>query len=112
MRPIRYVILDGLGDRPIPALGDRTPLEAATIPVLTSLARRGRTGLVQTVGKGIAPESDVAVTAILGDDPFTYHTGRGGFEGGGAGVAVRGGDLAPRGDFAAGGGGLGRPPAP
>ena len=106
MRPILYVILDGLGDRPIPALGDRTPLEAATIPELTALARRGRTGLVQTVGKGIAPESDVAVTAILGYDPFTYHTGRGVFEAVGAGMAFRDGDLALRGNFATGGEGL------
>src|SRR3989442_1215226 len=98
MRPILYVILDGLGDRPIPALGDLTPLGAAEIPELTSLARRGRTGLVQTVGKGIAPESDVAVTAILGYDPFTYHTGRGVFEA----VGGRG-----AGGFGAGGG----PPA-
>ena len=106
MRPILYVILDGLGDRPIPALGDRTPLEAATIPELTALARRGRTGLVQTVGKGIAPESDVAVTAILGYDPFTYHTGRGVFEAVGAGMPFRDGDLALRGNFATGGEGL------
>jgi 2,3-bisphosphoglycerate-independent phosphoglycerate mutase len=106
MRPILYVILDGLGDRPIPALGDLTPLGAAEIPELTSLARRGRTGLVQTVGKGIAPESDVAVTAILGYDPFTYHTGRGVFEAVGAGMAFQDGDLALRGNFATGGEGL------
>src|SRR2546430_12451267 len=90
MRTVLYVILDGLGDRPIPALGGRTPLEAAAVPHLTCLARRGRTGLVQTVGVGIAPESDVAVIAILGYDPFTYHTGRGVFE------AVRGRDSVHR----------------
>src|SRR5437016_1836121 len=102
MRPVLYVILDGLGDRPIPALGGRTPLEAAAVPQLTALARRGRTGLVQTVGVGIAPESDVAVIAILGYDPFTYHTGRGVFEAVGAGIPFRDGDLALRGNFATG----------
>src|SRR5207302_30843 len=102
MRPVLYVILDGLGDRPIPALGDRTPLEAAAVPHLISLARRGRTGLVQTVGVGIAPESDVAVIAILGYDPFTYHTGRGVFEAVGAGIPFNDGDLALRGNFATG----------
>ncbi len=106
MRPILYVILDGLGDRPLPILGGRTPLEAAAIPVLTALAGRGRTGLVQTVGKGIAPESDVAVTAILGYDPFVYHTGRGVFEAVGADIPFRDGDLALRGNFATGGEGL------
>jgi 2,3-bisphosphoglycerate-independent phosphoglycerate mutase len=106
MRPILYVILDGLGDRPIPSLGGRTPLEAAAVPHLTSLARRGRTGLVQTVGQGIAPESDVAVMAILGYDPFTYHTGRGVFEAVGMGMPFRNGDVALRGNFATAGEGL------
>ena len=106
MRPIVYVILDGLGDRPVPALGGRTPLEAAEVPHLTALARRGRTGLVQTVAKGIAPESDVAVTAMLGYDPFTYHTGRGVFEAVGADIPFRNGDLALRGNFATGDAGM------
>src|SRR5436853_5090441 len=94
MRPVLYVILDGLGDRPIPALGGRTPLEAAAVPQLTSLARRGRTGLVQTVGVGIAPESDVAVIAILGYDAFTYHTGRGVFAVVAPGIPFADGDIA------------------
>jgi 2,3-bisphosphoglycerate-independent phosphoglycerate mutase len=106
MRRILYVVLDGLGDRAVPQFGGRTPLEAAEVPALTRLARGGRTGLVQTVGKGIAPESDVAVLAILGYDPFTYHTGRGVFEAVGAGMAFRDGDLALRGNFATGGEGL------
>ncbi|HKV45687.1 MAG TPA: alkaline phosphatase family protein [bacterium] len=104
MRPILYVVLDGLGDRPLEALGGRTPLEAAEVPHMTALARGGRTGQVQTVGKGIAPESDVAVMAILGYDPFAYHTGRGVFEAVGAGIPFHNGDLALRGNFATGGG--------
>ncbi|HXX39244.1 MAG TPA: alkaline phosphatase family protein [bacterium] len=100
---VLYVVLDGLADQPSPALGNRTPLEAAAVPFLGALTLQGRTGLVQTVGKGIAPESDVAVTAILGYDPFTYHTGRGVFEAVGSGMAFRDGDLALRGNFATGG---------
>ena len=103
MARILYVILDGLGDRPAPALEDRTPLEAAAVPFLGALALEGRTGLVQTVGKGIAPESDVAVLAMLGYDPFTYHTGRGVFEAVGSDIAFRDGDLALRGNFATAG---------
>ncbi len=103
MVPILYVILDGLGDRPVPSLGNRTPLEAAAVPFLGAMTLEGRTGLVQTVGPGIAPESDVAVTAMLGYDPFTYHTGRGVFEAVGAGMPFRDGDLALRGNFATGG---------
>jgi 2,3-bisphosphoglycerate-independent phosphoglycerate mutase len=105
MVPILYVILDGLGDRRGPALGNRTPLEAAEAPFLGALTLEGRTGLVQTVGEGIAPESDVAVTAMLGYDPFTYHTGRGVFEAVGAGMTFHDGDLALRGNFATGGAG-------
>lgn len=100
MRPILYVILDGLGDRPVPALGGRTPLEAADAPFLGALTLEGQTGLVQTVGPGVAPESDVAVLAMLGYDPFTYHVGRGAFEAVGADIPFRDGDLALRGNFA------------
>jgi 2,3-bisphosphoglycerate-independent phosphoglycerate mutase len=103
---ILFVVLDGLGDRPSPTLGDRTPLEAAAVPFLGALTLQGRTGLVQTVGQGIAPESDVAVLAILGYDPFKYHTGRGVLEAVGAGIPFRDGDLALRGNFATGGAGL------
>jgi len=103
MTRVVYVVLDGLGDRPVPALGGRTPLEAAAVPFLGALALEGRTGLVQTVGPGIAPESDVAVTAILGYDPFTYHVGRGVLEAVGSAMAFRDGDLALRGNFATGG---------
>jgi 2,3-bisphosphoglycerate-independent phosphoglycerate mutase len=103
MARILYTILDGLGDRPNPALDNRTPLEAAAAPFLGALTLDGRTGLVQTVGKGIAPESDVAVIAMLGYDPFKYHTGRGVFEVLGSGMRFAAGDLALRGNFATGG---------
>ena len=52
-----------------------------------------------TVGKGIAPESDIAVFAILGYDPRVYHSGRGPMEALGAGMEVRDGDLAYRINF-------------
>jgi 2,3-bisphosphoglycerate-independent phosphoglycerate mutase len=95
-----YVCLDGVGDDPIPELGDRTPLEAADTPFLDSLAAGGRLGSVTTVGPGIAPESDIAVFAILGYDPREEHPGRGVVEAVGAGVDFRGGDLAYRVNFA------------
>jgi 2,3-bisphosphoglycerate-independent phosphoglycerate mutase len=95
-----YVCLDGLGDDPIPALGDRTPLEAARTPFMDALAAQGRTGTVVTVGQGIAPESDIAVFAILGYDPRGEHPGRGIVEAVGAGMDFRGGELAYRVNFA------------
>lgn len=103
MRKVLYVILDGLGDRPVVALGGRTPLEAAHKPHLDALATAGQQGLVVTVGEGIAPESDVAVTAILGYDPFQYHAGRGLLEALGMDIPFRDGNLALRGNFATAG---------
>lgn len=100
MKRLLYVCLDGLGDDPVPELGDRTPLEAAPTPFLDSLARRGRTGTVVTVGEGIAPESDIAVFAILGYDPREEHPGRGVVEAVGTGIEFRDGDLAYRVNFA------------
>src|SRR5207249_9557401 len=97
---IVYVVLDGLGDDPLPQLGDKTPLEAARHPNLDALAARGRNGTVYTVGKGIAPESDIAVFAILGYDPRVYHSGRGPLEALGSGMDIRDGDLAYRINFA------------
>jgi 2,3-bisphosphoglycerate-independent phosphoglycerate mutase len=95
-----YVCLDGLGDDPIPELGNRTPLETATTPVLDDMARRGRLGLVHTVGPDVAPESDIAVFAILGYDPREEHPGRGVLEALGSGMEFRDGDLALRVNFA------------
>nr|MDO8100060.1 alkaline phosphatase family protein [Candidatus Njordarchaeota archaeon] len=100
MMNLYYVCIDGMGDRPIDEFGGRTPLEAASTPNLDQLARRGRTGLMYTVRKGVAPESDVAVISILGYDPFKYHTGRGPIESYGSGLMVNEGDLALRCNFA------------
>jgi 2,3-bisphosphoglycerate-independent phosphoglycerate mutase len=100
VKRLLYVCLDGLGDDPVPELDDRTPLEAADTPFLDDLARRGRTGSVVTVGEGIAPESDIAVFAILGYDPREEHPGRGVVEAVGVGMDFRDGDLAYRVNFA------------
>jgi 2,3-bisphosphoglycerate-independent phosphoglycerate mutase len=100
MTTLLYVILDGLGDDPIGDFDGRTPLEAARTPNLDELAARGANGSVITVGEGIAPESDIAVFAILGYDPFAHHTGRGPVEALGAGVPFETGDLAYRVNFA------------
>jgi len=98
-KKILYVVLDGLGDRPIPALGNQTPLEAARTPGLDSLAAKGICGTMYPVGKGISPESDIAVISILGYDPHRYYTGRGPLESHAVGVEVRDGDVAFRANF-------------
>lgn len=100
MHQLLYVCLDGLADDPVQEFGGETPLESARTPVLDSLAADGAQGLVHTVGEGIAPESDIAVFAILGYDPRLEHPGRGVLEALGAGMDFRDGDLAYRVNFA------------
>jgi len=95
-----YVVIDGFADLPIKELGNETPLGVADTPNMDRLAWNGKTGLMYTVGKGIAPESDVGVISILGYDPFKYSTGRGVLEAVGAGLSIRNGDLALRCNFA------------
>jgi 2,3-bisphosphoglycerate-independent phosphoglycerate mutase len=100
MNRLLYVCLDGLGDEPHPDLDGRTPLEAAATPMLDALAARGRQGLVHTVGPDVAPESDIAVFAILGYDPREQHPGRGVLEAIGSGMEFTDGNLAHRVNFA------------
>jgi 2,3-bisphosphoglycerate-independent phosphoglycerate mutase len=95
-----YVAIDGMGDLPIKRLGNKTTLEAAETPNMNALAQNGKTGLMYTVRKGVAPESDVAVISLLGYDPFKYSTGRGVIEAVGAGLDMKDGDLALRCNFA------------
>lgn len=85
--PVVLVVLDGLGDRPIPVLGDRTPSEAAHTPVLDRLTRRGASGWHLPFGWGRAPASELAHWAMFGfaDVPFP---GRAVLEGVGAGLDV------------------------
>ena len=95
-----YVLLDGCGDRPDPRLNYTTPLEAAYTPNLDVLARGSRLGSVVTVGRGISPESDIAVFNMLGYSFAEGYPGRGVIEAVGAGLKFRKGDLALRANFA------------
>lgn len=93
-----YLVLDGAADR----LEDKvTSYSRAKKPYLDLIARGGRCGLMYTVGKGIAPESDGAVLSILGYNPHIYYTGRGPLEALGAGIRIREGwEVAFRANFA------------
>ncbi|WP_226363654.1 alkaline phosphatase family protein [Pseudonocardia abyssalis] len=85
--PVVLVVLDGLGDRPVPELGGRTPAEAAHTPVLDALAARGASGWHLPFGWGPAPASELAHWAMFGfaDVPFP---GRAVLEAVGAGLDV------------------------
>lgn len=96
-----YVLLDGVGDLPHPDLDGITPLEAASTPNLDQLCKDGALGEVISVGRGIAPESDIAVFNMLGYK-FSHadYVGRGVIESIGVGLDFQDGDLALRGNFA------------
>lgn len=85
--PIVLLVLDGLGDRPVPELGERTPAEAASTPRLDALAARGANGWHVPFGWGPAPSSEVSHWSMFGfgDVPFP---GRAVLEGLGAGLDV------------------------
>ena len=98
---IIYVLLDGVGDLPHPDLAGKTPLEAATTKNMDMLAKNGIMGQVISVGKGIAPESDIAVFNMLGYKfQHSDYAGRGVVEAIGIGIDFKDGDLALRGNFA------------
>ena len=94
-------MLDGVGDLPHPDLAGKTPLEAATTKNMDVLAKNGIMGQVISVGKGIAPESDIAVFNMLGYKfQHSDYAGRGVVEAIGIGIDFKDGDLALRGNFA------------
>jgi len=94
-------LLDGVGDLPHPDLAGNTPLEAATTKNMDVLAKNGIMGQVISVGKGIAPESDIAVFNMLGYKfQHSDYAGRGVIEASGIGIDFKDGDLALRGNFA------------
>ena len=98
---IIYVLLDGVGDLPHPDLAGKTPLEAATTKNMDVLTKNGIMGQVISVGKGIAPESDIAVFNMLGYKfQHSDYAGRGVVEAIGIGIDFKDGDLALRGNFA------------
>jgi 2,3-bisphosphoglycerate-independent phosphoglycerate mutase len=95
-----FVVMDGLGDRPISELGGQTPLEYAKTPNMDKLASHGMNGLLHVIAPGVTPGSDTAHLALFGVDPYEYYTGRGPFEAAGIGLVVKEGDIAFRTNFA------------
>jgi 2,3-bisphosphoglycerate-independent phosphoglycerate mutase len=95
------VILDGLGDRPVERLGDRTPLEAATTIHLDRLVETGQCGLVDPLSPGIPVDTAAGTGLLLGASPHAVASlSRGPVEAAGVGLEIAPGDLALRCNFA------------
>ncbi len=74
------VIPDGLPDLRIKKFNNKTPLDAAKIPSIDHILKKGLIGVLRTIPEGKQPGSDVANLSLLGVDPRTAAPGRGALE--------------------------------
>lgn len=95
---MRYVVIlgDGMADLPIPALNNKTPLQAAHKPYMDKFARMGIMGRVKTVYDGLSPGSDVANLCVMGFDTGKNYTGRSPLEAASIGVTLSDTDITYR----------------
>ncbi len=95
------LIIDGLGDLPIPELDGKTPLEAADTPILDRLAGGGLYGLVDPIIPGEIPNTHSGAGMLLGLLPEQAgRLKRGPVEASGAGRVLKAGEIAIRANFA------------
>lgn len=90
------ILYDGMADYPVPALGGKTPMEAAKKPYFDSLGKRGEVGLVKTVDDSLKPGSDVANLSVMGYEPEKCYTGRSPLEAVSIGVKLNDTDVTLR----------------
>ena len=94
-----YLIADGLGDRPIAELNGLTPLEYANTPTMDLLCKEGMTGLVHPYRPGCRVGTDWGHICLFGYNPDEHYTGRGAVEAYSAGLEMKKGDVAFRGNL-------------
>jgi 2,3-bisphosphoglycerate-independent phosphoglycerate mutase len=95
---MKYVVVlgDGMADYKIPALGNRTTLQASNKPTIDALAPKSEVGLCKTVPQGMKPGSDVANMSVLGFDPAEFYTGRSPLEAVSIGIRLKDTDVTLR----------------
>ncbi|MCR4773197.1 MAG: cofactor-independent phosphoglycerate mutase [Prevotella sp.] len=95
---MKHIIIlgDGMADHAVERLGGKTLLQYADTPYMDMLAKKGRTGRLNTIPDGFLPGSEVANTAILGYDLNKVYEGRGPLEAASIGYEMREDDLALR----------------
>lgn len=85
-----------MADEACAELGGLTPLEAASTPAFDELARRGRSGLLNTVPEGFQPGSEIAHLSLLGYNLPEVFEGRGTLEAASMGIDIEPGEMAMR----------------
>ena len=90
------ILGDGMSDRPVAALGGKTPLMVARKPHIDRIAREGVTGRFASIPEGMVNGSDVANLSVLGYDPRVCLQGRGVLEAASMGVELDPSDVAMR----------------
>ncbi|MBN2738298.1 MAG: cofactor-independent phosphoglycerate mutase [Spirochaetales bacterium] len=90
------VIIDGAADDKIASLGNKSPLEAARLPMLHAMVKAGALGRVQTVPEGYDPGSDVAIMTLLGNNAAEYYSGRSPIEAAAQGIDLSDNEMAFR----------------
>ncbi|MEQ9408035.1 MAG: cofactor-independent phosphoglycerate mutase [Fuerstiella sp.] len=90
------VIPDGVADEPQVSLGNRTPLQAASLPHMDAVATAGIVGRTDNVPASMPSGSDVGTMTLFGYDTLKFHTGRAPIEAAAQGIALETGDWAIR----------------
>ncbi len=95
---MKYLIVlgDGMADKDIAELGNKTPLEYAKTPAMDKYSKMSEIGMVHTVPEGMSPGSDVANLSVLGYDSKQYYSGRSPLEALSIGVDMKTTDVSLR----------------
>ncbi len=95
---MKYVVIlgDGMADKPIASLGDKTPLQVANKPYIDGLCARAELGMMKTVPDGMKAGSDVANLSVLGYNPKYGYTGRSPLEAASIGIELKDTDVTAR----------------
>ena len=93
---MKYIVVlgDGMADRDIPKLGNKTVLDVAKKPNIDGL--KGILGMARTVPNELKPGSDVANLAVMGYNPLECYTGRSPLEAVSIGIKMNDTDVAIR----------------
>lgn len=82
------IIPDGVADEPQASLGGRSPLQAARIPHMDTIARLGCVGRADNTPPSMPSGSDVATMSLFGYSPLQFHTGRAPLEAAAQGITL------------------------